>query len=322
MSTLDRIQTDLLNVEVNTIIKADISGSSMPSLPFALLDVIECYAFALLRMGLDLRPYFEPSARQLRALLPELYAKREDDPQLVIYFNTARVAYLEHTGGEISIGEPSEAERLWPYLPDLWPVFTLLEARAADEPGEANEGAWTFSMDEVSNGWDSFERLRIAAHRANDRGLEGAPLRRIIRSCDVLKFMTQGLEQRFEHKRRAAPHFADWSELVPKTREQLLRGGLHDKQVPALLRAEDFRNLRKIWELGAEHIAVQTSVQVDGDLVTRISSKLLEQHSQAVQQLVLGVHHESVGSGLRHWQFLVETVRKLFSGLFSSFRRL
>lgn len=319
MSTLDRIQTDLLNVEVNTIIKAEISGSSMPSVPFALLDIIECYGFALARTGLDLRPYFEPSTKQLRALLPELYREREDDEQLLVWFNTARVAYLEHTGSELSITAPSDAERLWPYLPDLWPVFTALEARAAD--AEPRERAWSFGMDELTNGWDSFERLRIAAHRANDRGLEGAPLRRIIRACDVLKFMTQGLEQRFEHKRRAPPQLADWSELVPKTREQLLRGGLHDKQVPSLLRGEDFRNLRKIWELGAEHIVVQTSVQVDGDLVTRISSKLIDQHAPAIQQLVLGVHQESVGSGLRHWQFLVDTVRKLFGGLFSGFRR-
>ena len=79
--------------------------------------------------------------------------------------------------------------------------------------------------------------------------------------------------------------------------------------------------VRKIWEVGTELVLVQTAVQIDGDVVTRISETLLSEEMKEVHALVLKAHHENVATGLRHWRALVEVALELVTKVFAR-RRL
>ncbi len=55
-------------------------------------------------------------------------------------------------------------------------------------------------------------------------------------------------------------------------------------------------------------------MHVDGDVVTRIGEDLLAQHNEAVRDLVLRAHRETMETGLRHWRSLLDVAIELFSG--------
>ncbi|PRQ05296.1 hypothetical protein ENSA5_04150 [Enhygromyxa salina] len=308
------IFSDLLTVEVNTIVKPNMTAAKMPSLPFALLDIIENFATALLKLGVDLEPYFTPTREQC-------WAKIRADPQ---HLEDARASYAAANGG----GQPREESDLYDYLGDLWPA---LDPSLNSWP--TTEG-WSFSMAGVTNGWDSFERLRIAALAADPKLSAGHEvlITRIVGACSRLKYIVQGVQQFYApaHAPRLSlgerlgqllrgrdRRFASWPELLNKTRNDLLRRDQRQQRVPVHhLSPEDQSTVRKIWEVGTESVLAQTCVQLDGDVITRISEDLIEAHTAAVQELVLGCHHRSVDTGLSHWRALVQVAIELVDKVF------
>jgi hypothetical protein len=312
MERTDGIFEDLLNIEVNTIVKHSMTAEKMPPLPFALLDIISDYGSALSAMRIDLTPYFAPSREQCWAHL----SGTEHEAQ-------ARGCYATVHGPS---KQPAEGELL-DYVNDLWPVF----GKATPPPLAAEP--INFSMSRMDNGWDTFERLRIAALDANQHIPEGhdrVVVSRIVGSCARLKYMIQGLQQRPP----AAPEqtrswrarkpddlvdHATLAELIPRTRNQLLSAGLRHKRVPRLLKSDDLATVRKAWEVGVECVLIQTCVQIDGDVVTRISEELLREGAVEKSGMIMDAHKRSVDIGLAHWRALVQVAAELVG---SAFRKL
>lgn len=307
------IFSDLLTVEVNTIIRPNMTAEKMPSLPFALLDIIEDFAVALIKLGVDLEPYLTPSREQCWARICEDEA----------YLELAREAYT--TANE---GRTAKGDELFDFVCDLWPALDVTKNTWPTTPD------WCFSMELVTNGWDSFERLRIAALQAAPELTAGAEvlIMRIVSACSRIKYIVQGMQQRYVSdpdgqasgsrlslRDRVAgrkDRFASWQDLVPKTRNQLLRRGERDKAVPVhRMSAEDQSLVRKIWELGTDSVVAQTCVQIDGDVITRISEQLIQEHALAVQRLVLDCHHMSINTGLTHWRSLVQVAIELINNV-------
>jgi len=67
---LTAVARSLLNIEVNTILRACMTGESMPLAPHALLDIAGEYAQELCRLGVDLTQYFKSGAGDAEALNP------------------------------------------------------------------------------------------------------------------------------------------------------------------------------------------------------------------------------------------------------------
>ena len=78
---------------------------------------------------------------------------------------------------------------------------------------------------------------------------------------------------------------------------------------------EDLLTVRKVWEVGTEVIVMQTVIQLDGDIVTRIDRAHVGSSHAPVQQ----VHKTALEAAMGHWQFLFETLAKLTSDTFRSF---
>ena len=90
---------------------------------------------------------------------------------------------------------------------------------------------------------------------------------------------------------------------------------------PLSLSPTDLVEIRKVWELGVETVVLQTVVQADGDVVTRIGR--LPDGRQVDPQLH-GFHEAMVGVSVSNWQFLVQSVGQLIralGGFFFSDRR-
>jgi len=60
----------LLNLEINTIVRDNMTGEPMPAVPHALLDVARDYADTLCGLGVDLHRYFQPGAGDPSQIVP------------------------------------------------------------------------------------------------------------------------------------------------------------------------------------------------------------------------------------------------------------
>ena len=60
----------LLNIEVNTIVRDNMTGEPMPPVPHALLDVARDYADTLCSLGIDMKGYFKPDLRDFADVVP------------------------------------------------------------------------------------------------------------------------------------------------------------------------------------------------------------------------------------------------------------
>ncbi len=268
------ILPDLLNIEINTIIKTNMTAEKAPSVPFALLDIIADYGRQLEAYGVKLAPYLAKTREQC---LEEVKAAREQQPPK---------GPVDPTG--------------------LWLAFT-----SAWEQSEQISDDWKFEMSAVHNGWDTFERLRIATIDAcahlheqslGERELADRQilLTRISNNCARLKHIVHALEESSEDKRK-------WADFIPKTRAELQKNG--SKRVPlGSLAFDDRVAIRKIWEMGTETVIAQTSIQLDGDVVTRLSPTLIAEYEAEVRSMLLRIHSDSTEIGIRHWQSLVKTV--------------
>src|SRR5713226_4668681 len=67
---LTAVARRLLNIEVNTIVRDNMTGEPMPSVPHALLDIADEYARELCALGVDLQNYFDPQAGDPATIVP------------------------------------------------------------------------------------------------------------------------------------------------------------------------------------------------------------------------------------------------------------
>jgi len=71
--------------------------------------------------------------------------------------------------------------------------------------------------------------------------------------------------------------------------------------------AADRAQIRKIWEIGTEHVLVQTVIQIEGDVITRINPQV--QHNE--KRYLLDVHQRGIETSLKMWRELVSVAEGL-----------
>lgn len=68
--------------------------------------------------------------------------------------------------------------------------------------------------------------------------------------------------------------------------------------------------IRKVWEIGMEQVLLQTTVQIDGDVTSVISREFLQMPDRT-KDMVMKVHEDSIQSSTRIWKMLFETIGRL-----------
>jgi hypothetical protein len=65
--------------------------------------------------------------------------------------------------------------------------------------------------------------------------------------------------------------------------------------------------IRKMWEIGTEHVVIQTCISLGGDVTTRISSDLVMRDAE-IRDMLLNAHRESTSISVAHWKSLLDAI--------------
>ncbi len=275
--SLESVAIGLLSLEVNTIRKSGMSAQKMPDVPIALHSILGCYDDYLSARG---------------------------------YGVDHTLLDMAHT--RISAPPP--------------PILDILKQLIDWRPGTE-----AMASVDMTNGATSFEALRWAATAALfvDLALKGegagkpfppeerAVLTRIQSNCRQLTPVILDLQRKYPRPPNPGPEtpvFIDGT--LEQTAQACFAGSVASQGV--LGGKTKFKTtlnvvvlVRKMWDIGTETVLAQTSVQVDGDVVTRISP-LME---AGQRDFLLGLHESSLKIGLGQWQALFSLVTSLISTL-------
>ena len=219
------IAKDLLNLEINTIIKANITGGKMPSPRHTLIDIAKEYSVKLTNLRLPLQ---------------------------------------------------DQTVKLGSYK-----SFDLLRERA-------NEGIKAFRERAATKGLTTEEEANLLMlHRIQDMS-------------DQIKGMFNALKSR----------------KVEKWENDFTHEEIEQDRPPFPLTLDELVLLRKVWEVGVEEITMQTVIQLDGDVVTRVQPRHVKGQSESLYE----IHSQSVSVSIRSWKELIGVVKDFFETIFKMFR--
>ena len=305
------IAQDLFSIEVNIILRDNISAQKMPNPRHALLDIGKEYCAALEGMEMNRQDYNrDPNAKSLFF---------EED-----MFEMMRQDLGFMTGDEFD-------ER-------------LRSKSVFDEVDE--DKVVSHKVGSELGGFDAFDVLRTWADSLIDdenkyKFLDPAQLAvlpRIKDNADLIKGMYSAfcrrdpilndptkpegnlekllVEREREDESRISPNtIVKLSKRVDEkrtkdltneySRSDLVNG---DDIEPLPIRDSDLMSIRKIWELGTEVIAMQTIVQIDGDVITRLNPNFLD---ETKYPRLHDYHNKGVNIALAHWSTLVNVAKEL-----------
>jgi hypothetical protein len=299
------ITQDLFNIEVNIIIRDNITGQKMPNPRHTLLDIGKEYCKALDEMEVWRHHYYNQNAGQ--------EAQQPGDEMFTVM------------------------RRQFGYL-------TEEEGSAQNIDMDTYERHVSHNIDDELGGFDAFDILRNWADSflkdlAKDIYLSPAQLSvlpRIKENADLIKGMYSTIcrrdpvlndpkqlpEKNLTEQLRQMPE----EEMNPNTVVKMSKKINPDRTVdltneysrsdlvnkegiqPLPLREPDMVMIRKVWELGTEVIAMQTVVQVDGDVITRLNPNFMDEEKYPKLH---DYHNKGVDIALKHWTSLVEIAKEL-----------
>jgi hypothetical protein len=285
---IEDIAVGLLTIEVNTIRKAGMSAMKMPAVPIALHSIIDGYSDFLLKKNYGVTPE-----------LLEWAANRIKVPPPPGDWHDKLRAWSPQGGVPLDYSNKNEANQ------------AAIKRRTPIDP------------DDLTNGAVVFEALRWVAaallrddntNRSNPRGAETLPeedraiVTRIFSNCRQIVPAVLGLEAAY-----AATLKKDGAAL------QKLFNGTLDESAQAMVAGARFSDvpadiailIRKTWDVGTELVLVQSAIQVDGDLITRVSPAI----DAAQREFLLTLHGASVKSAIAQWQTMFELIKSLIGDL-------
>jgi hypothetical protein len=217
---ITRVAHDLINLEVNTIIKPNITGRKMPNPRHALIDIAKMYN---IKLGLPLQD------ADLKGNFESFHTLREEAKKKKI---------------------------------------------------------------------DSYKER--AAELTDEEQADLLILYRIKGMSDQIKGIFNALKYRRKEKA--------WD-------NDYTRAEIEEKSSLFQLTPDELVLIRKVWEIGVEEIAMQTVIQLDGDVVTRVLPKYAAEKHEALHML----HNQGVSTSLNFWGELVGLVKDFFEKIVKMF---
>ncbi len=230
---LKQIARDLMNLEVNTIVKPNMTGRKMPKPRHALVDIAQNYQRKLMQM------------------------------------------------------------ELWPEDADVfmgsYDGFDLIREQAAIgiKSVRKKKRKEAFSKEEV-----------------DELDLDLVMLFRIQKMSDQIKGVFSALKGR---------NLKAWEKDKAVWENNMSRDDIESRHPPMPLTTDELVLIRKIWEMGLEQIALQTIIQLDGDVLTRIQPKYALENETA--RTLQSIHSQNVSTSLRFWNQLIGVLRDFITGL-------
>lgn len=241
---------DLLNIEINTIIKADMSAIKMPSsIRLALYELSTEYHNTLEDIGV--RKPVNWGYAGIRSF-EELQERTRDGVQM--FENKLR-----------EITETDEEE-----LNKMRKKIKILERIQ-------------FQSNQIVDIFRDLERRLITDKTKDLPGYRIPP--ELIKKDEL---------EKIKKEERAGPHFDSEKWNNDLGTDRMYR--IDDLD----LTPDQIARIRKAWEIGTEQIVMQTVIQLDGDITTRIS----ENFAKNPNQTILKIHNDSIVTSTGFWTSL------------------
>jgi hypothetical protein len=214
------------------------------------------------------------------------------------------------------------------YVTDALLDAALARLAKPDDPATRQTlDAWPFTphdkaSDNLTNGPKTFEALAWAALAAkrqlgempaqpasNDVAMlaaatDRALMQRILTNCRQLRQVTLLLTQQFP----APPAGVS---LFDGTVEQTTAVMFKHPRPALTIETDVLMLIRKAWDIGVETVLFQTAMQVDGDVLLRVTPGLEVDRRAFFSEL----HRSTVETGIRQWQSLFQLAAGLLSGV-------
>ncbi|MDX1655173.1 MAG: hypothetical protein R3310_08155 [Candidatus Competibacteraceae bacterium] len=262
------IANDLVKLEINTILKAEITGGKMPHPLHALVDIAGLY-----------RRYLE-------------------------HYEAHYLLYLESALGP----EPRPCS--------AWKTFNWLREWS-------DRGIERLAEEESQRpGEPGFDKQPAALSPEQEAHYNR--LSRIRDTCDRFKGMLESLRGEQDGKLPGGLRIMlGLTAQQPAQGEDFTHGGIEGLRVkleqPRLrvpFTSDELVSIRKAWEIGLERIVMQTVVQLDGDIITRIHPHFTTPEHQTLHQY----HHRTTEQSIQLWQQFIAAVvgffERIILGLF------
>jgi hypothetical protein len=296
---IKKIIDDLTNLEINTIIKPSMTAGKMPPARHALIMLAQEYGKKL--DEIEKRPAIK-SKRDIEKFRIEKGA-----------YNFQTCLFSAEAGSqEVSRHDYAGSYNHFRYLRRF--ANALLEdLNPVEYPGRDGDIVMLCRIRENSDlikGVFNSLRSRIDLTRSNPNRVD--------------KNTRQWLEkaaQNVGHYRQT--QFIEKSDLgyVEKdfkvdiwdnnyTREEIER-----EHPPFPLTTDDVVMIRKAWEIGTEVVVMQTVIQLDGDVITRINPE----YAVAEQKYLQTIHNDNVAISLKAWGQLIGLVKDFFESIIKYF---
>lgn len=94
-------------------------------------------------------------------------------------------------------------------------------------------------------------------------------------------------------------------------------GGALERPAEVDLLPDEVITVRKAWELGLDQVAMQTTIQIDGDVLTRMARDL---GTRSDGPTIMRIHEKAVVSSTASWERIVGLIGSALKGLADLFR--
>lgn len=315
------IAKDLFNIEVNLILRNNITAQKMPSPRHALLDIGKAYCAALQEMEIWRQDYMHRMGQDAMDTDQSMFTVRRRE---MGYFTPAESVSRLGEGQKRLVSHNMEDEmggfdafdvlRNWAnsFMNDLARDIYLSAEQIAILP-RIKENADLFKgmfsalcmRDDILNGSNPTESAVVQdPPRANlTQQLEA--MRK--QSEDKITPDTVVNLSKALNPKRTAGLANEYSRADLVTRDDI---------APLPLREQELVMIRKIWELGTEVIAMQTIVQLDGDVITRLDPYYMNEKKYP---RLHDYHNEALNVALKHWSDLVSVASSLIQAAVKGF---
>ncbi len=279
--------SDLLTLEINTIVKENTTNSSMPSTRrMALLDVARRYRSTMIEYGICKMADGTPSPEPPVGYSPLMILRWNFSGEFS--FNEIRrtaqygVQIFSDKLKEMEVQE-IENEKRRKKLEERVAMLTRIERQSSNLIGMFKTRRKTYQLAENSGkegfeGYDNFVSPPVEEVPAFD------------------PFPSQ----RGSHVWNNDVGISDINEVADLE-----------------LAPEQVTLIRKTWEIGTQKVLLQTVIQIDGDVTCYITNKFLE-FPERPRQMLMEVHSNSITSATNFWKSLFLTVANVAGSAFSS----
>ncbi len=117
----------------------------------------------------------------------------------------------------------------------------------------------------------------------------------------VNRYANQLMGMLHDYETRSGTH-------IPDDLDHSRAHGFHLELLP-----DELVVLRKIWDIGLDRIVLQTVIQLDGDVISRIHTDLAEPSPR--NERLLNIHNGSVSASIAFWQQLVNLLGSFLKGV-------